>query len=126
MLNTDDVLLNTDDDNGNNPEAEGGTNWLRLTEILESDFFESSEEELEDFNNLSTLNESVFFLLTSFRGSTEVLVEVGEAISMASIFLTLKSMASLFFNGDLSENSNFLIASLLFTMIPPFFNEHVF
>ena len=99
------------------PEAEGGTNWLRLTEILSDLFFESSEE-LEDFSNLSTLNERVFFLLTSCRGSA-VLVEAGEAISMASIFLTLKSMASLYYDEDLSENSNFLIAHTFFSVLIP-------
>ena len=68
--------------------------------------FESSEE-FEDLSNLSTLKDNVFFLVISFRGS-DVLVVFGEAISTASIFLTLKSMASLLHSGK--------FAKILFTL----------
>ena len=76
--------------------------------------FESSDE-FEDLSNLSTLNDNVFFLVISFRGS-DVLVVFGEAISTASIFLTLKSMASLLHSGK--------FANILFTLF--FFCSFIF
>ena len=79
--------------------------------------FESSEE-FEDLSNLSTLKDNVFFLVISFRGS-DVLVVFGEAISTASIFLTLKSMASLLHSGKFT---NILFTLFLFVhfIVPVF------
>ena len=79
--------------------------------------FESSEE-FEDLSNLSTLKDNVFFLVISFRGS-DVLVVFGEAISTASIFLTLKSMASLLHSGKFAK---ILFTHLFFIVaVFPFF-----
>ena len=80
--------------------------------------FESSDE-FEDLSNLSTLNDNVFFLVISFRGS-DVLVVFGEAISTASIFLTLKSMASLLHSGKFA-NILFTLLQFLFRFLFLFF-----
>ena len=83
----------------------GGNSLLQNCFFIPSSF--ESSEEFEDLSNLSTLKDNVFFLVISFRGS-DVLVVFGEAISTASIFLTLKSMASLLHSGK--------FAKILFTL----------
>ena len=97
----------------------GGKSLLQNCFFIPSSF--ESSEEFEDLSNLSTLKDNVFFLVISFRGS-DVLVVFGEAISTASIFLTLKSMASLLHRGKFAKTLFTFFCSFISYMYVGSFN----